>query len=917
MKYSKRKAKKLAKKQEKKNQLVGNKEYGIEDLEITRFLERPSYWTFKKIIKSKQTLELVDIALKHDGFCIKDVAKRLLKYDMCVQAIIQNPMAITYVPEKYRDRALYELAIKNNGRALCYTPEEYFSKELFLTAVKSNGCALEFVPKEERTEELCLIALSKNPSALKYVPNKFIDTNLVCEMLENNGLLLGCVPKVKRSKKIVEIAIKNNAKAFEYVPERYLNDHYICKLLDINEKIFEYIPEEYITEDICNKVFHDDPTSMNHIPDEYITLEMCIECANQFFDKESNLKFSAIPYELRNNRELLDIIINNRGAQCILNWFNNRCEFLEVDEEQPLSNDTVSYLKSRLYDKTYHQSILKPALTAEETYNHSDLALECNQSMPIAEIREYNEEGIYYISDIHLEFQLQELASKEYFDDFAVVKFIDEKIKNMIADIDTQNKILLVAGDVAHSVELTELFFERLNKRWHGTLFYVLGNHELWNNHIDGVYEKKKPSIEEIVNLYRKAIQNDYDSNILLQNELYLDYKNQKGMIIDEKRLNKCSDKELQGLCNESALIILGGIDFSGLNPKYNAEKGIYRGAIQTLKQDQRRSEEFYKIYKKVERCAENQKVIVLTHMPYQDWCNERLNDNWIYVHGHTHINNRQRENNGAAIYADNQIGYKPKQWELKEIAYNKFYDPLKDYEDGIHCISKSLYREFYFGLGIDSSGCNRDGKIYALKNNNVYMFILQTNKGLYILSGGQIKRLEENDLNYYYEHMYIYYLKVVELMEPYHNYIKQISNEVLLFGGSGKIHGCIVDVDYFNHIYVNPYDGSISYYYAVDVLSRLPYKNLLEMLTQNPNSSMLNKYITLSEQKKLMYLGIQKKKRRKEQMEISKNSSLLFGTEIYKPSNIMKKIQFIFDNHLIRIWNDDILSYGEKNLIE
>ena len=164
---------------------------------------------------------------------------------------------------------------------------------------------------------------------------------------------------------MVEIAIKNDAKAFEYVPVRYLNDTYIYKLLDINEKIFEYIPEEYITEDICNKVFHDDPTAMNHIPDEYITLEMCIECANHFFDEESDLRFSAIPYELRNNRELLDIIINNCGAQCILDWFNDCCEFLEEDEEQPLSNDTVSYLKIQLYDKTYNQSILKAALTAE------------------------------------------------------------------------------------------------------------------------------------------------------------------------------------------------------------------------------------------------------------------------------------------------------------------------------------------------------------------------------------------------------------------------------------------------------------------------------------------------------------------------------------------------------------------------
>ena len=44
----------------------------------------------------------------------------------------------------------------------------------------------------------------------------------------------------------------------------------------------------------------------------------------------------------------------------------------------------------------------------------------------------------------------------------------------------------------------------------------------------------------------------------------------------------------------------------------------------------------------------------------------------------------------------------------------------------------------------------------------------------------------------------------------PYRNALKTISKEIRAFGGNGNIHGCIIDIDFFNHIYVNPFDGKI-----------------------------------------------------------------------------------------------------------
>ena len=43
--------------------------------------------------------------------------------------------------------------------------------------------------------------------------------------------------------------------------------------------------------------------------------------------------------------------------------------------------------------------------------------------------------------------------------------------------------------------------------------------------------------------------------------------------------------------------------------------------------------------------------------------------------------------------------------------------------------------------------------------------------------------------------------------------------------------------------------------------------------------------------------------------MESAKVPELVMGTEMYSPSRIMRSIQYIFDNNVIRIWKDEILA--------
>ena len=62
----------------------------------------------------------------------------------------------------------------------------------------------------------------------------------------------------------------------------------------------------------------------------------------------------------------------------------------------------------------------------------------------------------------------------------------------------------------------------------------------------------------------------------------------------------------------------------------------------------------------------------------------------------------------------------------------------------------------------------------------------------------------------------------------------KEIANEVRRIGGYGKIHGAIIDIDYNNHIYVNPFDSTITGYWASDIVNKKVFPSVPHLLQTN-----------------------------------------------------------------------------------
>ena len=58
----------------------------------------------------------------------------------------------------------------------------------------------------------------------------------------------------------------------------------------------------------------------------------------------------------------------------------------------------------------------------------------------------------------------------------------------------------------------------------------------------------------------------------------------------------------------------------------------------------------------------------------------------------------------------------------------------------------------------------------------------------------------------------------------------------------SGRVHGCIVDLDFNNHLFLNPFDGTITPYYALSTEDKIIYKSV-ERLIANKRPEMLEEY--------------------------------------------------------------------------
>lgn len=816
---------------------------------VELFYENPSSILFGRVPEGLQTPEMALLLIKKDKYSIKSIPQKLLTSKVCELAIENDASIIKYIPSDLITRSL---ALKAVRCSLEY-PSELIKFPEYV------NFPINFVPSNLITKELVLESVRYSPCSLKNVPSKFISNRLIKVAVSGDGRSLEFVPEDMRSPEICEIAFENNIYAFKWIPTDYVTRKMLLKIIEA-------------------------PSSIA---------------------RKEVIKLDYVQGEIQKDKDLL-------------NLYTQR---LNRDEKAKTTEQEVSIEKGKKIACSINNS---SELDNEELPSMSEYSLVPESrrksiTHELVEVTSSTGKNVYYITDIHLEHQMKDLLysnDADYSDiENTIHKFVDKKISDMLSYADDENGVLLIGGDVSNSLKLSTIFYKQLYCRWRGTIISILGNHELWDTSpMDVSCKKEQRTITDITNDYRDLL-NERDqlgnvTHMLLQNSLYILYKNKQGRVIEEEQILRSTDDDLRDICLKSSFIVLGGIGFSGLNPVYNAERGLYRTAITTIQEDKVLSDKFRAIYDKVNLCAGDIQVIVLTHMPVYNWTNEPYNPNWVYINGHTHQNSLIRKSDGTTVLSDNQIGYKPQKWILNAFTVSGWYDPLKKMNDGIHEISSEAYNEFNCGRGIQSNSSKLSGKIYALKRQGTYMFLLKSQSQLYLLQGGKRCCLDCCDEKYYFDNMSLYTQKIRQAFLPYQQVIQAISKEVKLIGGWGSAHGCIVDINSYNHIYVNPFDGKLTPYFALNINFRIVYNTLLDLLkAQKPE--LIEKFQSAYENDCIPILSRYALTMGKSLPQIKEAviPRLVVGTEIYEPSNIMRSIQYIFDNNVIRNWHNVILS--------
>ena len=569
---------------------------------------------------------------------------------------------------------------------------------------------------------------------------------------------------------------------------------------------------------------------------------------------------------------------------------NNLCDINEINLNNAKMTSSVCDKFSIPYEKyCFDQKLIDKFSITEK--NEEETAIVLQEIRESNFVFEYNR--ISYITDLHLMHRINNAHCKSKED----VVYVLQKIVDTI--VSEGSKLTLIGGDTSSNFEIFEMFIKILHASSQSMRYvFVLGNHELWD------FPEK--SINQIVDKYRTLLKEN--GMYLLHNDLlYADLLHTSCVhdikIIPYSELIHTDNAHLFNKIRYSRLVILGGLGFSGYNNEFNANNGIYRSSVDRYTEI-KESLKFENLYNKLTDILEKKNTVVFTHTPKCDWCSDsEYHDNFLYVSGHTH-RNMFHDDGATRVYADNQVGYKSISLHMKSFLMNSDYDYFADYEDGIYEITKQEYQDFARGKNL-SMEFNRDVAIlYMLKKHNYYCFICKTKKApfltpgwLYILNGGQLNKLPVNDIQYYYNNMEQMIATIQTPLNKYTDCQKQIAREIQRIGGSGRIHGCIIDIDFWNHVYVNPVDMKITGYWASNMIDKLVYPNIPALLKEEC-PELYTSYLNLIESESSNLLTPQQKSDEQLQPQV------YLETDIYKTSRVLNKMQKLNSN-ILTIWGD------------
>ena len=414
-----------------------------------------------------------------------------------------------------------------------------------------------------------------------------------------------------------------------------------------------------------------------------------------------------------------------------------------------------------------------------------------------------------YISDLHLTQHMKLYSSvDEMLTDVVDQLCYSRRVELRFTSV-MHNQFFIFAGDIADDAELVVLFFERfMNKldfvfHYDNVCIFVLGNHDYIGF----------DSVDEAVRYYKKRL--EPLGVTVLHNEavVFHNHRSNYGQVRPEF---------------DKLFVIYGGTGFAKYNPEYNASNLVCcNGFNRDIEIEE--TDLFEAGY--AEALAEARKLkaplICVSHYEYSA-CLSRTDEDVTYVHGHIHDEHCIFEER-LVVWANRQVGYESDDFSFGYMFVGLYPNPYGSLPDGCYPTTVDDYRAFCqycrgFCFNIRFTGLEKRCKtdiLYVVKSHGYYGFFLLSTlrsgcKAIYILNGGTLRRIYDvetiEQVVGLFDEMVQTYLRGFGRLFSLQ---KDISEALIRLGFYGKIHGLIVDIDFENHVAVNPFDGSLTWYYS------------------------------------------------------------------------------------------------------
>lgn len=333
--------------------------------------------------------------------------------------------------------------------------------------------------------------------------------------------------------------------------------------------------------------------------------------------------------------------------------------------------------------------------------------------------------------------------------------------------------------------------------------------------------------------------------------------------------------------------------------------------------------------------------LLVCTHINIFEWWKKELPEKYLHFHGDDH-RNRRTENGLTRIIADGYRDYRDPnaimhvyEWRLEDtiqIELKQAKEDDRNHSNGVkyQLISLEDYSSKMSLLGLSLPGFSlqkalRTGaKLYLFEYGQYESYVLDFGNVLALCGGAKYRTIQVYTLDGFKRLMPQVVERFSGPLKDFYHYMEQISSQIRLLGGSGRIHGCILDIDFYNHVAISPADGTMQWYHSSEYLSLEQHDNILSLASKRANwlleniQNLSNKnnqsiedgseHYLLSPINSLKMVG--NKLAEYVHESFTEETKESFSDTIYPLSNKMVSMQRLHYSKLLTFWPDDIKEY-------